>query len=432
MKAVILAGGKGARLGALTKEVPKPMIKIGGGPVLEHQINLLKKYGIKDIIVLTGYLSEMIEEYFGDGNNLGVNISYFKEKKPLGTTGGIKEIEDKLKKDFLVLYGDIMVNMDLERLVDFHQQKDGICTLVVHPNDHPYDSDLVEIDKDQKIIAFHPKPHEENKYHRNLVNACLYVMSPEILKYIKTGAKADFGRDVFPKIVKKETIYGYNTAEYLKDIGTPARLQEVREDYESGKIGRLNRENKRKAIFLDRDGVINKDVNLLHRIEDFELLPKVSEAIRKINNSEFLAIVITNQSVVARNLCSIEELEEIHKKMETLLGRKRAKLDAIYYCPHHPDKGYPEENPKHKIECNCRKPKIGLVKKAEKEFNIDLKNSYFIGDSFRDIECGKNAGMTTIGVKTGDGCRDCKVKPDFMFENLYQAVNFIIQENDQC
>jgi histidinol-phosphate phosphatase family protein len=115
--------------------------------------------------------------------------------------------------------------------------------------------------------------------------------------------------------------------------------------------------------------------------------------------------------------------------METLIGKEGAKLDAIYYCPHHPEKGFKGENKKYKIDCNCRKPKIGLVKEAQEDFNIDLKKSYFIGDSYRDILCGKNAGLTTIGVKTGDSCKDEKIKPDFLFDNLYQAVNFIIKNN---
>lgn len=428
MKALIMAGGRGARFGEKTKKIPKPMLKIGGLPVLEHQINVLKRYGIKEIIILTHHLSEVIERYFKDGKDFGVKITYFKEKKPLGTTGGIKELEGKLKEDFIVLYGDIMLDMDIAKFLAFHKNKNGAGTLILHPNDHPYDSDLVEIDENQRIAAFHSKPHSDNKYLRNLVSAGLYVISPKILKYIKKGVKADFGKDIFPKIVKKEALYGYNTAEYLKDIGTPARLAEVKKDYQSGKIRRFNSKNKRKAIFIDRDGVINKKVGLLYKIKDFKLLPKVGQALKKINDSEFLAIVITNQPVAARNLCSIEELEEIHKKMEALLGRQEAKLDAIYYCPHHPDKGFPEENPKYKIECSCRKPKIGLVKKAEKDFNIDLKNSYFIGDSFRDILCGKRAGAITIGVRTGDGCRDGKIEPDYFFDNLGQAVNFIINQ----
>lgn len=418
MKALILAGGRGERMGKITRNIPKPMLKINGLPILEHQINLLKRYGLTEVVILTHYLSEVIENYFQDGKKWGVKISYWQEKKPLGTTGGIKEIEDKLKEDFLVIYGDKILDIDLKRLIAFHKNKKGIATLVLHPTDHLYDSDLVEINKDQKIVVIHPKPHVANQYFKNLVNTSVYVVSPRILKYIKKGKKADFGKDIFPKIVKKEKLYGYLSAEYIKDIGTPTRLAQVRNDYKKGKISRLNRKNKRKAIFLDRDGTINKHIEELTKLKDFKLLPQTIEAIKKINNSEFLAVVITNQPVVAKKLCSIHDIEEMHKKMETILAKGGVKLDAIYYCPHHKD---------YDIKCNCRKPAIGLVKKAEKDFNIDLKNSYFIGDSFRDILCARKAGLTSICVKTGHGCRGINVKPDYLFRNLFQAVNFIIK-----
>ena len=426
MKALIIAGGKGTRLGKLTKNTPKSMLQIGGIPLLEHQISLLKRYGIKNIIILTYHLSELIGSYFKNGSSFGVSITYVKEKEPLGTAGCVKEIENELIEDFIVFYGDVMIDMDLKKLIEFHKKNNSVCTLVVHPNDHPYDSDLVEIDNSKEIIAFHKNPHDENKYFKNLVNAGAYVMSPKILKHIQRGIKSDFGRDIFPKIVNKEKLIGYNTAEYLKDIGTPDRLKNVNEDYLNGKVKRFNSENKRKAIFLDRDGVINKKVDLLYKIEDFELLPDTSQAIKIINKSEFLSIVVTNQPVVARNLCSIEELEEIHKKMETLLGKENAKLDAIYYCPHHPDKGYPEENSEYKIECECRKPNIGMIKMAEKDFNIDTKGSFIIGDSSRDILCGKNAGMKTIAVRTEDGYKELEVEPDYVFKDLNEAVNFIV------
>jgi len=428
MKAVILAGGRGERMGSLTEQTPKPMLKIGGLPLLTHQIELFRKYGIKNIVLLTCYLSEIIEKHFKDGSKFGVKISYFKENRPLGTTGGLKEIENKLKKDFILLYGDVMLDMDIKRLLAFHRKKKSACTLVLHPNDHPQDSDLVEIDENQRIIAFHPKPRPENKHLRNLVNAGLYVISPKILKDIKRGAKADFGKDVFPKIVKKETLCGYITPEYLKDMGTPGRLKEVDRDFRSGKIKRLNLKNKRRAIFLDRDGTINETDSDVYRSDDFRLFPFSAEAIKKINKSEFLAIIITNQPAVAKGFCSMDDIAEIHKKMETLLGKEGAKLDGIYFCPHHPDKGFAGENLKYKIKCSCRKPKIGMIKNAAKDFNIDLKRSYFIGDSYRDILCGRKAGMTTIGVRTGRGGRDGKEKtaPDFIFKDLEQAINFII------
>jgi len=428
MKAVILAGGKGTRIKELSQDIPKPMLKIGNTSILEHQIRLLRKYEIREIIIITGHLSDIIENYFKDGNDFDVGITYFREKKPLGTTGGIKEIENKLNEDFIVFYGDIMLNMNVKKLVDFHKKKRSFCTLVLHPNDHPYDSDLVEIDGQKRIIKFHPKPHNKNLYYKNLVNAGMYVMSPQIANYIEKGMKADFGKDLFPRIVNKEHFYGYITAEYIKDIGTSSRLEDVRRDYTNGKIERYNIENKRKAIFLDRDGTINKEVDLLHNIEDFDLFPTTCKAIKKINKSDYLAIVVSNQPVVARNLCTIEDLEEIHKKMETLLGKENAKLDSIYYCPHHPDSGYPEENPAYKVECECRKPNIGMIKTAANEFNIDLDSSYIIGDSVRDIKCGKNAGLITIGLRTGKKCKDGDIDPDYYFEDLYEAASYVVDE----
>lgn len=432
MKAVILAGGKGKRLGEITKKIPKPMVKICGTPLLEHQINILKNYGIKDIVILTSHLSEIIKNYFKNGSKFGVKISYNKNNHPLGTAGALKEMEPQLTKDFILTYGDIMFDINLKKIINFHKKKRSICTLILHPNDHPHDSDLIEADHNKRIFAIHPKPHNINKYYKNLVNSGLYMMSPRIFRYIKKNKKADFGKDVFPKIISKEKLYGYNSAEYVKDIGTPKRLKEVVKDYKSGKISKSNNNNKRKAIFLDRDGVINKEINLLHKIKDFKLLPQTAKAIKKINKSGYLAIVITNQPVIARNLCSIEELEEIHKKMETLLGEAGAKLDGIYYCPHHPDKGYLGENQKYKINCSCRKPKIGMLKKATKDFNINLSESFIIGDTYRDILCGKNAGVTTIKLKSKlkseNKPENINAKADMLFDNLFKAVNFIVKE----
>jgi histidinol-phosphate phosphatase family protein len=333
MKAIILAGGKGTRLGDLTKDVPKPMVLVADKPVLHHQVDLLKKYGITDILFIVNHLKDSIVDYFGDGKKWGVKISYFLEKEPLGTSGALKEIENDLKEEFLLLYGDVMINMNLKRLIDFHHRKKSDCTLVLHPNDHPYDSDLVEIDKEGRVNAFHSKPHDPDRYYRNMVNAGLYLLHPKVLKLYGPG-KQDFGKDIFPEIFSQLNMYGYNTSEYLKDMGTPDRLKKVTADYLSQKIEKSNYDYPQKAIFLDRDGVINDDKDLIHKVEDFELYPFSAEAIKKINQSDYLGIVVTNQSVVARNLCTEEGLDAIHKKMDTELGKERVWLDALYYCPH--------------------------------------------------------------------------------------------------
>jgi histidinol-phosphate phosphatase family protein len=418
MKAVIIAGGRGERLKPLTDKIPKPMIKVGGIPVLEHQIKLLKRYGIKDIIILTAYLSEKIEKYFKDGKNFGVIIKYVKSPEELGNADRVKLVEDQLDSDFIVFYGDMMLDICLPDFINFHKKNKGICTLLLRSSDHIEDCDLIEIDKENRVTSFFLKPRPKNQYVRNLDNACSYIMNPGALKYIKNGEKSNFTKDVFPKLINAEKVYGYVTSEYVKDMGTHERLRQVRKDFKSGITKNLNHEKKQKAVFLDRDGTIVEHVHHLHKIEDLALIEGSAKAIKKINNAGFLAIVITNQSVVARGLCSEEELLKINNKMETLLGEKGARLDAIYYCPHHPD---------YTGKCNCRKPKIGMVKSAQRDFNIDLKKSYFVGDTNADIMCGINAGLKTIGVKTGQGCENCEKKPSHIFDDLNKAVDFIIK-----
>lgn len=427
MQAVILAGGQGTRIRSVNADVPKSMLPIAGKPLLLHQVEFLKLYNITEIIITVNHLKDSIISFFGDGSKFGVSIFYFEETTPLGTVGGVKAVEHLLKDDFILLYGDVMVDMDIYRLQQFHADKKSECTLVVHPNDHPYDSDLVDIDNDDRVTAFHPKPHQENKYYRNLVSAGLYVFSPSIFSYLQKEAKADFGKDIFPKIYGKINMYGYNTSEYLKDMGTPDRLEKVTADFLSGKIQAKSYKHKQRAIFLDRDGVLNEDSDLVKTPDELNVYSFVASAVKKINDSDFLSIVVTNQSVVARNLCTEDELRIIHNKLDTVLGQAHAKLDAVYYCPHHPDKGYPEENKKYKIECNCRKPKPGMLLQAANDFNIDLNASYIVGDTERDMEAGKRAGVKTIGVKTGKAKFGAH-QPDHIFQDLAQAVDFIISD----
>lgn len=429
MKAVIIAGGKGKRLGKITENTPKPMIKIGNLTILEHQIKLLKRCGIKDILVLTGHLSEIIESFI-KRKNFDITIKCLKSDPAIGNADRIKLAEKYLSSDFLIFYGDTMLDMDLRRFLNFHKNKKSFCTLVIHPNDHPNDSDLVEINGDKRIIAFHPKPHSKNEYFNNLVNAGVYAMSPKIFKYIrpKKGRELDLAKGILSKIYKREKIFGYNTPEYVKDMGTPKRLKQVTKDCLSGKIKRLNIKNKRAAIFLDRDGTINYDPGNLSKIDGFKLLPRATEAIKLINASEHLAVVISNQPGVAKGFLNTKDLEEIHKKMETLLGAEGAKLDGIYYCPHHPDRGYPGENSKYTVQCDCRKPQPGMLKKAQRNLNINLSKSWIVGDSERDVIAGKNVGIKTILIKKNqEKFEKCRVDTQTA-KNLHSAVKFILKQ----
>ena len=292
MQVVILAGGKGTRLGDLTRSVPKPMVPLAGKPIIQYQIELARRCGFTQLILLTGHLGEVIENYFGDGRDWGVSIRYCRESVPLGTAGALKEIEDCLEDDFLVFYGDMVMNVDLGELARFHADHKPLATLVVHPNNHPEESDLVEIEADGRVKAFHPKPRTGERDYRNCANAALYVLTRGLLRFIPKGQQSDIGRDILPGVVRAgQTLWGYDTPEYIEDVGTPLRLSETEHDIVSGRFARLSRKTARGAVFLARDGVLNPAVDRWASADQLQLLPGVATAVRQINLSEYLTVV---------------------------------------------------------------------------------------------------------------------------------------------
>src|SRR2546421_3707137 len=187
---LILAGGQGTRLKERLGDLPKPMIPIGGKPLLEHQIELAKRYGFCDLIIFVCYRPDLIEAHLGDGSRWGMRIGYVIEPQPLGTAGAVLAGLDSLAERFLVLYGDTMVNVDLDRIWQAHARSKAEATLLLHPNNHPLDSDLVETSGDSRITAFHNRPHPEGRYFQNLVNAGLYVLEKAALLRFWIGAQA--------------------------------------------------------------------------------------------------------------------------------------------------------------------------------------------------------------------------------------------------
>lgn len=429
-QAIILAGGKGTRLKERLNGLPKPMVDICGLPLIERQILLLKKYDFSNIIILVNHAAEQITSYCKKNNNWGIDIKCIDDGHPRGTAGATIKIFDLLEPDFLVMYGDTMLDVDLDKFYKFHKSEVDIsASLFLHPNDHPFDSDLVEINSEERILKFHSYPHDPNKYYFNLVNAALYWVSKSSLdKWVDTNTYLDFGKDIFPSMLEMGLyLKGYRSFEYIKDCGTPSRLDKVLKDYKSGKINRAKLSLKGKAVFIDRDGTINEEVNHLSDINLFKLIPKSDEAIKLFNLYEYRTCVVTNQPVIARGDCSINGLSEIHKKMETLIGNKGAYLDRIYYCPHHPDSGFEGELKNYKIKCNCRKPNVGMISKASSDLNIDLSRSWFVGDSTSDILAAKNSGIKSILVETGYAGLDGKynISPDFVSRDLFNAAKFI-------
>ena len=431
--AVIMAGGKGSRLLSITNdEIPKPMVPVDGKPLLEYQVEKLKTYGIKKIVMIVGHLGEKIVDHFKDGKEFGVEIDYIFEKEPLGTAGAFYYLKDKIDaKDFMLVFGDVFFDMDFDRMEDFHFKNSALTTLLAHPNGHPYDSDLIQTDDTGRVIGFDSKHNVRDYWYDNMVNAGMYIINKRLLDLVKEPVKTDFEKDILANQVKLgASIYAYHTPEYVKDVGTVDRINATVEELKSGLIQSKNLKNKQRAIFLDRDGTINVSKGFISKADDLELIPGTIDAIKAINKSGALAIVITNQPVIARGECSFEELHNIHNKLKTLLGEKGAFVDDIFYCPHHPDKGFEGEVPELKFDCECRKPKTGMIEEAVKKYNIDLSKSYMVGDSTMDLETARNAGIKSVLVNTGfagnDGKydRNCDIEAD----NLFDAVEKIIKD----
>ena len=430
-QAVILAGGKGTRLRERLGGLPKPLIDICGVPLLERQILLAKRYGFTDALVLVNHAAEHIVEYCAAKQNWGLDIKCIDDGQPRGTAGATLAAFEHLAGEFLVMYGDTMLEVDLSRFHAFHSRPPAVsATLFLHPNDHPHDSDLVEMDERGRIGAFHPYPHDNARYYANLVNAALYWVDRSSLDpWRNEKGLLDFAKDLFPAMLRRGmALRGYNSPEYIKDIGTPARLDKVSADFRSGKIERASLDRRQSMVFIDRDGTINREVDHLRDPDQFALLPGAEKAIKRLNASDYRCCVVTNQPVVARGECSFEGLRDIHNKMETLLGREGAYVDRIYYCPHHPDGGFPGERPELKFDCDCRKPKTGMIDRAVQEFNVLREGSWLIGDTTVEIETARRAGLKSILVETGYAGLDYRLwaTPDAVVPDLGAAVSFIL------
>ena len=392
MKTVIMAGGKGTRIAEIADDIPKPMIPVCGKPILEHQIEVLKKNGLIDIVLVVGHLGNSIKEHFGDGSSFGCDITYFTETEPLGTAGALYKLEN-LCGDFILLNGDTIFDIDFSRMIDFHKEKKAGVSVAVHPNNHPFDSSLIITNNNCQITGWLNK-EDERKYYKNLVNAGIHILSTGFLKSCpQSKEKVDLDRDILKPSIMSGKIFAYSTPEYIKDMGTPERYSQVTSDIKNGIVKGKNLKIKQKAVFLDRDGTINTFNNFVTKPEDFFLIDGVARAIKKINNMGYLAIVITNQPVIARGEVDLETLELIHN----------------------PDSGFAGERAEYKIDCDCRKPKPGMIFRAARKYNIDLSASFMVGDDMRDINAGLNAGCIPIFLTNNKNSIDNNIKS---FSNL--------------
>jgi histidinol-phosphate phosphatase family protein len=429
MQCVILAGGKGTRLASRLNGRPKPLIDIGGVPLLERQLRQLAASGVIEAVVLVNHEAGQIADFVRERDWGGLKISLVDDGEPRGTAGAVLACLERLDERFLVVYGDTLFDIDVEAFIAAHERARCDASLFLHPNDHPADSDLVEVDDDGRILAFHGYPHPPGAFLPNLVNAAFYCLERRPLeRYRDAAPPLDFAKDLFPRMLAEGArLLGYRSFEYIKDVGTPARVDKAAGHLASGAVARARRDHPQRAVFLDRDGTLNALREYVRTAEELSLLPGAAEAVRRLNQHELRAVLVTNQPVLARGECSFAELRRIHARLETELGASGAFLDATYVCPHHPDAGFPGEVAHLKVACECRKPNAGLLRQAARDLNLDLARSWMIGDSTTDVLAAQRAGVRSVLVLTGEGGRDgrCLAEPDFVADDVGAAVTLI-------
>ena len=422
----ILVGGEGSRVSAISNGKSKQEIEIfPNKKLIDYQINQLKSLN-KKFFFISNTKYDSLKTYLNKKYKRKINFEIIEEKKPLGTAGALKFLEKFHYKFYLLVDGDLIFNINIKRLINYHIKKKSDCTLVVHPNNHPYDSDCLDVNLENRVIRLFSKPHNKKKIIKNLCMSGIKIINKEKIKIIKKNCFQDFSKFFLPKlIINKSRIFAYNTREYIKDSGTLDRIKQVRKDLKSIKYKLGNINNKIPAIFLDRDGVLNKQINKNIYQNPKKLFKNVENAVRKINQSGYLAILITNQPAVAKGFISVRKLENDLDYLNYQMGLKGAYLDRIYYCPHHPEKGFKGENINLKIKCNCRKPNNGMFLKAISDLNIDYKKSFMIGDNYTDYFAAKKSKINFILVNQKNNPLKLLSK-----KSVIEAVNYIFKKTN--
>ena len=425
MQAVIICGGKGSRLKSTIGNSPKALVKFNKKANLKRQIEILKKNGFKNFVILVNNYEHEISNFLK--KNFKDKFIIHKDKDYYGTGGCLYSAKKYLKKNFLILYSDIYFNFNFKNFVKYCIKKKSILSCVVHANDHPYDSDTVSKDKNffiKKII--------KKKSHQNKINNAIsgiYFANKNFLnkvKFIKNNTY-DLVNDIFIKLIeKKSRIYAFKSIEYIKDFGTPDRISRVKSDIKLNKIKNLAYSYKTKAVFLDRDGVINKESKSIKTIKNFKIFPSSLLAIKKLNKNKIPCFVVTNQSGLAKGEFTLSDFFKVSFKLDKKLSKIGAYIDDFLVCPHFTNKNF--KNLNESFFSSYRKPNSGMINTFVRKYGIHRNKSYMVGDSDRDILAGKNAGLKTILVKSPK-INDYKinVKPNFRTNNLKQAVDLILK-----
>lgn len=405
--AVIAIGGKGTRLKEITNNIPKPLFPIDGKSSLVRICEELTRYGVKRIILtINNQINLFTEELQKIKLELSIIIETFVEEEPLGECGALWEIKDSLENEFLFINGDIVFSLDLIRLYKFHYETSSLLTIVTHTSTHPNDSDILSTPNGTLVESIFPKnENRDQNIPGFLGNAGIACLNKEILNHISKPTTLDrsslFNHVVVQALKKNIRVFSYNSSEYIKDMGTPKRFEEVSKEIKNGTLERKNYRNKQTALFLDRDNTLIKcsENQYILSKENVQILKENINKISKVAQNFQIKIIATNQPQISMGKLTFKKLAQINSHVVKKCIENDLFIDDIIFCPHHPHGGFPEELSYLKINCFCRKPNPGMFLHMSQTKNIDLSNSLFIGDSEIDKEASRRAGIPFLNIK---------------------------------
>lgn len=378
-QAVILAGGQGTRLRPLTYKIPKPMAPVNGRPFLAYLVDLFRANGIKEIILLLGYLPEKVMSYFGDGSNFGVKIRYSIGAVEDETGTRLRNAHALLDDQFFLMYGDNYWPLNLEQMEKFYAKQRLPALMTVYTNregfgEYGYENNVHVADNG--VVMLYDRSRRSPNLNGTEIGS--FILTKDIIE-ITPLHNFSFEQEIIPKLIANRMLAGYCIDHHYHSI-TDFKKLKIMEHFLAPK----------KVVFLDRDGVINKKMpegDYVKRWSEFQFLPGVIEALRALTEKGYQIFIVTNQRGIARGLMKKEDVEAIHARMTGELAQQGVALSGIYYCPHSNEE-----------KCHCRKPQAWMLFRAAYEHHLDLTKAYCIGDSQADSEAGERAGCRTFLV----------------------------------
>jgi histidinol-phosphate phosphatase family protein len=377
-QAVILAGGRGERMRPLTDLRPKPMIDVCGKPFLEHQIVMLRDQGFKRVLLLLGYLPDVVRDYFGNGSKWGLKIEYSVTDVEDKTGRRLKLAENKIEDIFFLLYCDNYWPMPMEKMWRRFLEANARMMVTVYSNKDNYTKSVLRVG-DDGFVAVYDKSRKAPDLQGTEISYA--IMRKELVAGLPQG-NIGLEETLFPSLIQQRQLAAFVTHHRYYSVGDTFRLP-ITESFLA----------RRPAIILDRDGVLNEKApraNYVRNWAEFKWIPGAKESLRLLKEDGFRVIIVSNQAGIGRGAMSEQDLFDIHRRMVKDAESAGGRVDAIYYCPHDWDEG-----------CECRKPKPGMLFQAQHDFNLDLSQTLFIGDDERDGQAAEAAGCRSALV-TGE------------------------------